>query len=58
MRRIAPATCLLLLLCLGACASHDEKRRAEMEAGGTIPWNKPASWEGGGPLGSQFQGTP
>jgi hypothetical protein len=58
MRRIALATCCLLVLCLGACASRDEERRAEIEAGGTIPWNRPASWEGAGVLGSQFQGTP
>jgi len=39
---------------LGACAPQDEQSRTTQEAGGTIPWNRPASWEGGGALGSQM----
>ena len=58
MRRIALAICCLLVLFLGACASQDEERRSDMEAGGTLPWNRPASWEGSGVLGAQMQGTP
>ncbi len=57
MRRIALATFCLIALCLGACAPRDEETRATMEAGGTLPWNKPASWEGQGALGGGFQGT-
>lgn len=57
MRPIALATCWVLALCLIGCAAPDEERRAAQEAGGTIPWNRPATWEGGGMLGSQFQGT-
>ena len=58
MRQIAVAICCLFVLWLGGCA-QDEKRRAEMEAGGTIPWNRPASWEGQGAMGAaQFTGTP
>ena len=46
------------LLVLGGCASPDhrsqnETYRREQEAGGTLPWNRPASWEGPGALGSQ-----
>ena len=57
MRRIAFATCCLLAFLLGACASHDETRRSELEAGGTLPWNRPASWEGTTVFGTQIQGT-
>jgi hypothetical protein len=58
MRELAFAMYCLLVLSLGGCASRDEERRAAMEAGGTIPWNRPASWEGQGALGLQMQGTP
>ncbi|MET0253404.1 MAG: hypothetical protein ABW214_05180 [Terrimicrobiaceae bacterium] len=58
MRLITLAACFLLVFWLGGCASRDEERRAEMEAGGTLPWNRPASWEGGGMLGTHIQGTP
>jgi hypothetical protein len=49
----------LVLCALGAlallpgCAPHDEATRTTIEAGGTVPWNRPASWEGPGVLGSQ-----
>lgn len=51
---------LTILLASGAvlftsCASQDEESRKTSEAGGTIPWNRPAGWEGGGALGSQMQ---
>jgi len=38
---------------LSGCA-NDEGYRTEQEAGGTLPWNRPASWEGPGALGSQM----
>jgi len=47
-------------LALTACAPQDDQARATHEAGGTIPWNRPAGWEGPGVLGSQMsqmQGT-
>ena len=40
---------------LASCAPMDEEGRKTSEAGGTIPWNRPAGWEGGGALGSQMQ---
>ena len=55
MRRIAFATCCLLAFLLGACASHDETRRSELEAGGTLPWNRPASWKGSTIYGTQIR---
>lgn len=57
MRSIAFAICGLLAICLFGCAAQSEEQRAAQEAGGTLPWNRPASWEGPGLLGSQFQGT-
>jgi hypothetical protein len=56
MRLIGLAGIVLLFLLVG-CA-QDETRRAEQEAGGTLPWNRPASWEGPGMLGGAIQGTP
>ena len=56
MRLLNFATCFLLLFWLGACSSSDE-RRAEMEAGGTLPWNRPANWEGQQSALGGFQGT-
>lgn len=38
-----------------SCTAQDEETRKTSEAGGTIPWNRPAGWEGGGALGSQMQ---
>jgi len=45
----------LLAVCaaITGCAS-DETYRAEQEAGGSLPWNRPQSWEGPGALGSQM----
>ncbi|HET7238115.1 MAG TPA: hypothetical protein VFI76_03770 [Terrimicrobiaceae bacterium] len=57
MRRLALVACWVLALWLAGCA-QDEERRAAQEAGGTIPWNRPATWEGPGMLGTQIQGTP
>lgn len=44
---------ILLCAALSACAT-DESYRAEQEAGGSLPWNRPQSWEGPGALGSQM----
>ncbi len=40
---------------LGGCAL-DEKSPAHAE--GTLPWNRPQSWEGAGAMGAAMQGTP
>ena len=57
MRLIALALSGLLAIGLVGCA-HDEERRAAQDAGGTLPWNRPQSWEGPGMLGTQMGGTP
>jgi len=50
---------LAVILCglavgLSSCAEQTDEQRTTSEAGGTLPWNRPASWEGGGALGSQM----
>jgi len=40
---------------LGGCAL-EEKNSAHAE--GTLPWNRPQSWEGAGAMGAAMQGTP
>jgi len=57
MRRITLAFCAIVVLGLVGCA-QDEERRAAQQAGGTLPWNRPQSWEGQGMTGMQLQGTP
>jgi len=54
MRLIASATLCAMTLLFSSCAQQDEEARKSSEAGGTIPWNKPAGWEGPGVLGSQM----
>lgn len=54
MRFCAVAAALALVTLLTSCAPQDEATRTTNEAGGTVPWNKPASWEGPGVLGSQM----
>lgn len=44
----------ILTVTLTSCAPQDDQARATHEAGGTIPWNRPAGWEGPGVLGSQM----
>ena len=40
---------------LSSCATNeDEEARSTREAGGSLPWNRPEKWEGGGALGSQI----
>jgi hypothetical protein len=36
------------------CAAQDEESRTAQEHGGTLPWNRPQSWEGPGAMGSQM----
>lgn len=53
LARILLAALCVCVLFLSACAS-DEGYRTEQQAGGTLPWNRPQSWEGAGALGSQM----
>ena len=44
--------CFLVLSgCLVGCASTP---KSEADSVSTIPWNRPASWEGRGPLGGMM----
>ncbi|PAZ00305.1 MAG: hypothetical protein CAK90_06060 [Spartobacteria bacterium AMD-G4] len=45
---------VLLAAALTGCAT-DNATSAHSE--GSLPWNRPASWEGAGALGSAMQGT-
>jgi len=45
---------VLLAATLTGCAT-DSSTSAHAE--GSLPWNRPASWEGAGALGSAMQGT-
>lgn len=47
--------CSTIGLLLSSCAEQDEASRSTQAAGGTVPWNRPEKWEGGGVLGSQMQ---
>jgi len=38
------------------CASMENQTNVE-QAEGSIPWNRPAKWEGPGAMGSMMQGT-
>jgi outer membrane biogenesis lipoprotein LolB len=40
---------------LMGCATEGSQSTAHAE--GSLPWNRPASWEGAGALGSAMQGT-
>lgn len=53
------AIALLAIVCvvgLGGCESSPPPPASEASKRGltTIPWNRPAKWEGGGVLGSQM----
>jgi hypothetical protein len=54
MRGIVGTLFLAFAVSLSSCAPQDDEARRTSEAGGTIPWNKPAGWEGPGVLGSQI----
>jgi len=41
--------CVFAFLFLGACAASPPAHQRARES--SIPWNRPASWEGGGALG-------
>jgi hypothetical protein len=43
--------CVLAGVCLSGCATTEQK---ESDAVSTIPWNRPASWEGQGALGGMM----
>ncbi|MES2594885.1 MAG: hypothetical protein V4662_06100 [Verrucomicrobiota bacterium] len=62
----APRTVFSLLFLLAAassmtsCASNEPKRRERVPppvADSTMPWNRPAKWEGSGKYGSMMQGS-
>ncbi|MGF1677708.1 MAG: hypothetical protein ACFCUX_00785 [Candidatus Methylacidiphilales bacterium] len=52
---------ILLLLGLSCCllsfgcASTDKKKKSDREKVSTVPWNRPADWEGKGVLGGMIQ---
>ncbi len=55
--RVAFLAVFLATLILSGCASSTEEHqryRTEQAAGGSLPWNRPQSWEGPGALGSQM----
>ncbi|MBN8710654.1 MAG: hypothetical protein BGO12_16495 [Verrucomicrobia bacterium 61-8] len=55
-RRIFALLCAVAFAAVvTGCAPMSDEDRTAQEAGGTVPWNKPQSWEGGGALGSQMQ---
>lgn len=55
MRLLALLFSLAFTLALGACAQQEsDEARSARESGGTLPWNRPEKWEGGGAIGSQL----
>ncbi len=46
---------LVALSILTGCAGLESE--SAHKTGGSIPWNRPASWEGAGALGAAMQGT-
>jgi hypothetical protein len=52
MGRILALAALLIAGGLGGCASQDAQEDSTRVS--TIPWNRPESWEGQGPLGSML----
>jgi hypothetical protein len=54
MRRAINLILLAISLALVGCASKDP---ASQDSVSSIPWNRPQSWEGQGPLGSMMQGA-
>jgi hypothetical protein len=52
MGRILALATLLVAGCLGGCATQETEEDPNRVS--TIPWNRPESWEGQGPLGSMM----
>jgi hypothetical protein len=50
---ILPGFGVLVLACLSGCATVPESD-SESDQVSTIPWNRPANWEGRGPLGGMM----
>lgn len=44
-----------VLALLSGCATDNTDPAARHEPGSTLPWNRPASWEGPGVMGSMMQ---
>ncbi len=56
MKRLRISLLLLVLaLTAGGCAADGQTDANH--AGSTIPWNRPAKWEGPGVMGSMMQGS-
>ena len=54
-RRIISLLALVVLTALAGCETTPPPPSAASQRGlSTIPWNRPAKWEGGGVLGSQM----
>jgi hypothetical protein len=49
LQRIFLSGCLAATLLLGGCADSKSNVEYERERVSTVPWNKPAQWEGGVP---------
>lgn len=55
MRLLLLAILLGIALGLGGCATSDEPKNPNNVS--SIPWNKPAPWEGQGPFGGLTPGS-
>lgn len=55
MRVLLFSLLILSAAFLTGCATDEPRSAAHAE--GSLPWNRPASWEGAGALGSAMQGT-
>lgn len=55
MTRLLRIVLAMLATGLASCATTETKPHDEQVS--SIPWNKPASWEGNGPFGSMLQGS-
>lgn len=56
MRRISLFLIAAAALSMVGCALDSEISPAHAE--GSLPWNRPQSWEGAGAMGAAMQGTP
>lgn len=64
MKTRHPLACLLALTFVSSmvsCSSSDEPKRRERKpppvADSTMPWNRPAKWEGAGRYGQMMPGS-